>query len=86
VIPHKRRSSLTLDQLAEAICADHSIPVALLRSPSRARCLAKPRLELAIQAVEKHVATLADVARFLHRDPSTLTKLVARHGGGSTDS
>lgn len=84
LIPHKRRSSLTLDQLAEAICAHHSIPLSLLRSPSRARRLARPRLELAIQAVEQHVATLADVARFLHRDPSTLTKLVARYGGCSS--
>jgi putative transposase len=77
--PHKLRSHLTLEQLAASICHQHSISLQLLRSPSRARRLARPRLVLATQAVEQHIATLADVARFLHRDPSALTKLLARH-------
>jgi putative transposase len=77
--PYKPRSHLTLDQLAASICHQHSISLQLLRSPSRARRLARLRVMLATQAVEQHIATLAHVARFLHRDPSALTKLLARH-------
>lgn len=72
------RSGLTLDELAQALCGDYGITVDRLRSLSRARALTPARAALADQAVEQRIATLSEVARFLHRDPSALTKLLAR--------
>lgn len=78
-IPYRPRSPLTLQQLAESICAQHVISINLLRSPSRARQLAPIRILLVTQAIDQRLATLCEVARYLHRDPSSLTKLIARH-------
>jgi putative transposase len=78
-IPYKPRSPLSLDQLAERVCEEHGITSATLRSVSRTRHLTPARIRFATQAVDLRIATLAEVARFLHRDPSALTKLLARH-------
>ncbi|HEY4646991.1 MAG TPA: transposase [Steroidobacteraceae bacterium] len=77
--PYKPRSTLTLDQLAESLCAEHHINAQLLRSPSRARRLASIRANFSAQAIEQRIATLCEVARFLGRDPSSLARLLARH-------
>jgi hypothetical protein len=50
-----------------------------LRSPSRARDLTSVRVDFITQAINLRIATLTELARFLHRDPSALTKLLARH-------
>ncbi len=76
--PYQPRSSLTLEQFAETFCAQHQINAALLRSPSRARQLASVRAVFSTQAIERHIATLCQIARFLNRDPSSLTKLLGR--------
>lgn len=78
VTTFKPRSSLTLDQLADRVSKAHQISTEELRSMSRARSLTPIRLGFAAQAVELRIATLAAVARFLNRDPSALTKLIAR--------
>jgi hypothetical protein len=78
-VPHKPRSALTLDEFAVSLCAQHHLSTELLRSPSRARYLASIRVAFSVQAIERHIATLCEVARFLNRDPSSLTKLLARH-------
>lgn len=75
----KPRSVLTLDQLAEALCKEYNISIELLRSPSRARHLTPIRIALATRAVNRRIATLCEVAIFLHRDPSAITKLLLRH-------
>lgn len=77
--PCRPRSSLTLEQLAETICARHHINAALLRSPSRARHLSSIRALFTTQAIEQRIATLCETARFLNRDPSSVTRLLARH-------
>lgn len=79
IVPFKARSPLTLEQLAESLCRQHSISIELLRSPSRSRQLAPIRSMLARRAVDQRVSTLSEVARFLHREPSSVTKLLARH-------
>jgi putative transposase len=78
-IPYKPRSPLTLEQLAKRVCEQHSIATSALCSLSRARRLTPIRIQFATQAVDLRIATLAEVARFLHRDPSALTKLLSRH-------
>jgi REP-associated tyrosine transposase len=77
-IPYRSRSSATLEQFANALCRQHGITVQYLQSPSRSRKLTPVRVALATQAVERRLATLSDIARFLHRDPSALTRLLAR--------
>lgn len=79
IAPYSARSTITLGELAESVCIQHSISLELLRSPSRARHLAPIRTTLARQAIEKRVSTLCEVARFLHREPSSLSKLLVRH-------
>jgi len=68
------RERKTLDELASRVCADHSIEVGLLRSGSRWHDLTPIRLELLERAVTTCVANLTEVARYLGRDPSTLSK------------
>jgi len=76
--PQKPRRVVTLDQLATEIATDHSIPMAALASPSRERSLSAPRLALVRAALDHRIATLAEVARFLNRQPSTVSRLLAR--------
>lgn len=76
--PYKPRSALTLEKFAESICSQNGVSVDLLRSPSRARHLASIRVAFSRQAIERRIGTLCEIARFLNRDPSTLTKLLAR--------
>lgn len=76
--PSQPRNRLTLEELAESICSQHRVSLQLLRSPSRARDLADLRALLTTRAIEEHIATLSEVARYLHRDPCSLTKLLAR--------
>jgi REP element-mobilizing transposase RayT len=73
------RASLSVEQLARRICLRRNVSINLLRSPSRARHLTTVRIELAREAMEQRIATLTDVARFLGRDPSALTQLLARY-------
>jgi len=85
-LPHKpakasprQHGALTLEELATRICPAHRISLDRLRSPSRARELTSIRVDFITQAINLRIATLSELARFLHRDPSALTKLIARH-------
>jgi len=78
-LPYKPRSLLTLNQLAESLCAEHHINTELLRSLSRARHLASIRVAFSTQAIERGIATLSEIARFMNRDHSSLCRLLARH-------
>src|SRR5882672_4214054 len=77
--PDQSRGSLTLGQLAESICARHGVPVSIIRSRAALRVLTPIRVEIARLAIEQRVATLAEVARYLERDPSTICQLMNRH-------
>jgi hypothetical protein len=71
--------ALTLEGLASRICPAHRMSPDRRRSPSRARDLTSVRVDFITQAINLRIATLTELARFLHRDPSALTKLLARH-------
>jgi putative transposase len=80
VIRYQPPSNLTLDQLAARLCDElGNVDVEYIRSSSRARHLTPIRVALLQQAVQLRVATLTEVANFLHRDPSALSKLINRH-------
>ena len=76
---HRGTSALSLEQIAEAVCAEFEISVELLRSKSAARYLTPIRLHVLHRSVQERIATLSEVAHFLHRSPSTLSRLVYRH-------
>ncbi len=76
---YRPRTTLTLEQLAQAVCARYNVGIELVRSRSARRILTPIRLEIAREAMEQRVATMTDVAEFLNRDSSTLCKLFARH-------
>lgn len=80
--PYKPRSAMTLEEFAQQTCMQNGINIELLRSLSRARHLASIRAVFCSQAVEQRVATLSEVARFLNRDTSGLTRLLVRRGVG----
>jgi putative transposase len=81
-IPRPPPSSLSLEELAEEVCSEHGASVALLTSSRRSRSITLIRVELTRRALDQHVATLCEVARFLCRHPSSLGRLLERYGGG----
>lgn len=78
--PYKSKNTLNLDQLAQQYCESQRLSIDLLRSTSRARRLTRLRAHFASLAIERRVATLSEVARYLNRDSSALGRLLARHG------
>jgi DNA-binding NtrC family response regulator len=78
--PYRPRSFLTLPQLAQQLCAEHHLALELVCSRSAKRSLTPVRLAILRQALAHRVGTLTEVARFLNRDPSALSKLLARYG------
>jgi putative transposase len=75
----RQHNAPTLEELANRICPGHHVSVSWLRSLSRARELTPIRVDFITQAIDLRIATLTELARFLNRDPSALTKLLARH-------
>jgi putative transposase len=77
--PHRSVNLSALRELGERICLKHHVSLDRLCSLSRARDLTPIRLDFISQAIDLRIATLADLARFLHRDPSALSQLLERH-------
>jgi hypothetical protein len=71
--------ALTLEELASRICPAHRMSPDRLRSPSHARDLTSVRVNFITQAINLRIAMLNGLARFPHRDPSALTKLLVRY-------
>jgi hypothetical protein len=73
------RSTRSLDDIAELVVRMHDIQRAQLLSRSRRQDLVLARAQLAWYATERRVATLCEVARYLRRSASSLTRAIARH-------
>ena len=73
------RLSLVLVRSGTDAAITDSLPYQRLCLLSRARELTPIRVEFITHAVELCGATLSEIARFLHRDPSVLSKLLACH-------
>jgi REP element-mobilizing transposase RayT len=78
-IPVLRRSTATLEQLAAEICDELCVSLEQLRSPHRFRNLCAARARIARAAVSSRVCTLSEVARFLNRSVSALSRAVIRY-------
>ncbi len=70
---------ITLSQLIDAIALTQDTTREEILSLSRRRAASLARALIAWHAVERRMATLAEVARILRRDSSTLSKAITRH-------
>ena len=68
------QSAESLEALVRKICEEHAVTLEVLRSPGRERKLCQLRALIAARALEARVATLSDVARYLNRSVSTLSR------------
>jgi hypothetical protein len=70
----RRQPATTLQELANEVCDRLGIPLETLRSVSQARALSQARAHIAARAIDCHVATLSDVARYLNHSASSLSR------------
>jgi REP element-mobilizing transposase RayT len=73
------RSKLTLDQIIQTVTCRLGVDREHVLSNSRQREVTLARALIAWYATERRVATLSEVARYLRRDPSTLSVAVSRY-------
>ena len=73
------RSKLTLEQIIQTVTCRLAVDREHVLSNSRQRDVTLARALIAWYATERRVATLSEVARHLHRDPSTLSVAVSRY-------
>ena len=64
-----------LDRIAADVCATHFVSLVDLRAPGKAKAFSSARRELARRAVGLGISLL-EVAAFLERDPSTVSRLL----------
>ena len=77
----KRLASRTLDDLVGEICRTHELTVEVVRSPRQNRAACRARALIAAGAISEQIATLSEVARFLNRSASALSRAIERYGG-----
>jgi REP element-mobilizing transposase RayT len=77
-LPH-RDPCVTLEQICMDVCREFDVTLEALRSVSRKRSLATARGAIAARAVDGRIATLSDVARFLHRSVAALSRSAERN-------
>jgi len=73
------RSQLTLEQIIQTVTCRLGVDREHVLSNSRQREVTLARALIAWYATERRVATLSEVARYLRRDPSTLSVAVSRY-------
>lgn len=76
----RRQPRVSLEGLVAEALARFGIPEALLISASRAARVIEARAWIAVQAMERGIATLSEVARFLGRDRATLRHAMRKYG------
>jgi REP element-mobilizing transposase RayT len=75
----KPRSSLTLSDLVLQVCGAKGVTVEEVCSPSKAAQLSKARAEIVKLAIDGRIASINEVARYLNRHHSALSRLFQRH-------
>jgi REP element-mobilizing transposase RayT len=69
-----RPERIGLSEIAIQICSHHGVTLELLKSRASSHNLTPIRIELLRRAVTDGIASLTDVARYLGREPSTLSR------------
>jgi len=86
-VPTRRRySGIDLEMLAAQIASDARVPLETLRGSSRHRQHARLRAKIAAQAIDMQIATLSEVARFLNRSASALSRALHHHRTSPPDN
>lgn len=79
-VPSESKSTkITLEQLAREVCAEFGVALEDVRSIAQTRPLATVRGVIASRAHDARIATFSDVARFLKRSVSAITRAAVRH-------
>lgn len=73
------RISVSLEQLANTICDDAGVSLSKVTSASQVIALARVRGRIAASALEQKVASLSQVARFLNRSASAISRAATRY-------
>jgi hypothetical protein len=68
-----------MDQIIDEVSLEMGLERAAVTSKSRHRKLALARAVVAWRSIDRNIGTLAEVARKLHRDPSTLSVAISRY-------
>lgn len=77
-VERSRAQGLSLDGMIAAAARRHGCEVAAITGPSRDRRLAGIRREIARQALDHGVASVAEIARRLNRSDSAVARLIRR--------
>ncbi len=80
--PGLRCSTVTLPEIALAICTELAVSLEELRSVRQHRQLSRARGLIAARALSSRAATVSDIARFLNRERSTVVRAAQRYAGG----
>jgi REP element-mobilizing transposase RayT len=74
----KPAAQQTLAELAQVICQQHDVSAAELKSSSRERKYSAIRAEIGLAAIEKGIASNAEIARHFNRNQSGLSRAINR--------
>lgn len=72
-------SGETLESLVERTCSDLGVTLADLRSPSQLRRISRARGQVTARALAAQAAPLSDIARYLNRSASALSRAAERY-------
>ena len=81
-LPRRHRQTpprLTITQLTEVVARSQDVAKTEIFSTSRRREVVLARSLIAWHAMQRRIASLAQVSAYLGRDPSTLSKAIIRH-------
>jgi hypothetical protein len=65
--------------VVDKVCEELHVSLTQLRSPNQSRDLCAARARVAIAALTARICPLSEVARFLNRSVSSLSRAVARY-------
>jgi chromosomal replication initiation ATPase DnaA len=71
---------LSLDDIAVEVCLEMQLEPAEVRCPSQRRKLSRARGLIAARALEARAASLSEIARWLDRDISSVSRAAQRYG------
>lgn len=79
-VPLKPKNrTLTLEALALQFCVEVGVSLDDVRSRSQSVRLSRVRGLIGSQAIEQHIASLSEVARYLNRSASALSRAISLH-------
>ena len=80
----RRAAATTLERITVDVCRSFGVDLETVRSASRNRRLSQARAQIARHAIHLQVSTLSEVARFLNRSSSSVSRAIERYRSPST--